>query len=72
MQEPGIARLALPVSQRDHRQGPMTAPATLIEYGDYECPYGIVNLGTELNNMLKYLYENKQHCSQLQRLPLSA
>jgi hypothetical protein len=33
---------------------------------------GIVNLGTELNNMLKYLHENEQHCSQLQRLPLSA
>jgi protein-disulfide isomerase len=33
------AKLALPAAQRDHIQGPITAPATLLEYGDYECPY---------------------------------
>jgi protein-disulfide isomerase len=33
-------KLTLPVSEsRDHIQGPVTAPITLIEYGDYECPY---------------------------------
>jgi protein-disulfide isomerase len=32
--------LTLPVSSnRDHIQGPQTAPITLLEYGDYECPY---------------------------------
>ncbi|MGI9010952.1 MAG: DsbA family protein [Nitrososphaeraceae archaeon] len=32
--------LTLPVSSsRDHIQGPQKAPITLLEYGDYECPY---------------------------------
>jgi len=30
--------LAVPVSDRDHVQGSPTAPALLVEYGDYECP----------------------------------
>jgi protein-disulfide isomerase len=34
------ARLAVPVSpERDHIQGPLNAPITLLEYGDYECPF---------------------------------
>ena len=34
-----MPHLTIPVSERDHRQGSVTAAVTLVEYGDYECPY---------------------------------
>lgn len=37
--ESEIVKLARPVDQSDHVLGAPSAPATLVEYGDYECIY---------------------------------
>jgi protein-disulfide isomerase len=39
MEDDGLTRLAVPVGPDDHVRGNPDAPVTLVEYGDFECPY---------------------------------
>jgi protein-disulfide isomerase len=57
-------RLAVPVSEKDHAQGPASAPLTLVEYGDYECPYCgnaypvVKRLKEEMGDRLRFVFRN--------------
>jgi protein-disulfide isomerase len=57
-------RLTPPVSAGDHVAGPDDAPVTLVEYGDYECPYcgmayPIVKAAQrELGSQLRFVFRN--------------
>ena len=58
------ATLTPPVSADDYAQGPATAPVTLVEYGDFECPYcgeafGIVKaIQRQFGDRLRFVWRN--------------
>jgi protein-disulfide isomerase len=58
------AQLTLPVGDRDHIQGNPRAALTLVEYGDYECPYCgaaypiVKRIQERLGKRLRFVYRN--------------
>jgi protein-disulfide isomerase len=56
--------LAPPVSDRDHSQGNANAPVTLVEYGDYQCPYCgeaypiVKQIQERLGERLRFVFRN--------------
>jgi protein-disulfide isomerase len=59
------AELALPISEeRDHIAGPAGAPVTLVEYGDYECPYCgaaypiVKEVQARMGDTLRFVFRN--------------
>ena len=59
------AALTLPVTEdRDHIQGPTEAAVTLVEYGDYECPYCgaaypiIKEVQSRMGDRLRFVFRN--------------
>jgi protein-disulfide isomerase len=59
------ATLVMPVlPERDHIRGPASASVTLLEYGDYECPYchaahAVVNaIQTQLQSRLRFVFRH--------------
>ena len=57
-------RLTLPVGTRDHSEGPPDAALTLVEYGDYQCPYCgaaypiVKRVQQELGKSLRFVFRN--------------
>ena len=58
-------RLVVPVSpERDHTSGPVSASLTLVQYGDYQCPYcgaaypEVKKVQEELGSKLLFVFRN--------------
>jgi protein-disulfide isomerase len=59
------AKLAVPINEeRDHVRGPRAAPVTLVEYGDYECPYCgkayyvVKDLEQRAGDLMRFVFRN--------------
>ena len=58
------AKLAMPISAEDHAQGPVDAAVTLVQYGDYECPYtrlsrhSVHQLQREFSDRLRFVFRH--------------
>src|SRR5450631_3333529 len=56
--------LSIQVGKIDHSQGPLQAPVTLVEYGDYQCPYcgdayaAIKSACKAMGSTLRFVFRN--------------
>jgi protein-disulfide isomerase len=63
--------LSVTVGKSDHAQGPESAPVTLVEYGDYQCPYCadvhsmiqsiVKTMGAKLRFVFRHMPLNEMH-----------
>ncbi len=57
-------KLTLPVGDRDHSEGSADAAVTLVEYGDYQCPYCgaaypvVKQVQKEMGSLLRFVFRN--------------
>jgi protein-disulfide isomerase len=59
-----MSQLRVPVGPEDHLQGSPSAPVTLVEYGDFECPYcgtayrTLKDLQKRMGESLRFVFRN--------------
>lgn len=59
-----MSELALPVGTRDHIRGNQAAPVTLVEYGDFECPfckqafYVVKRIQEEAGDRMRFIFRS--------------
>jgi protein-disulfide isomerase len=67
--QPGLHELVVPISERDHTLGPLDARLSLVEYGDYECPF--CGMAYPLTQEIERLYGD-QLCFVFRHFPIAA
>lgn len=64
MSQSRATQLAVPVNQNDHVDGAADATVTLVEYGDYECPYceeaqqAVKELRQTMNDRVQFVFRH--------------
>lgn len=64
MYETQTQNLTPPVNKDDHIQGPANAAVTVVEYGDYECPYcgevvpWIQTIQRQMGDRMRFVFRN--------------
>src|ERR671938_1060306 len=65
-------KLTVPVKiSNDHIRGSINAPITLVEYGDYECPYTGAAYPIVKEILRQFDHDNKKICFVFRNFPLT-